>query len=326
MTLSESLLESLCARAPVPAECPDVAAWWPRHLRVAREWPVPVERSIAGGLDADRAGWAFAAGYQAALHAMLPGLADDAIAALCVTEEGGNRPSAIRTTLRDAGAGRLRLDGGKRWTTLGPASAVLLVAALDARGGEARGAASGARPRIRVARVAAHAPGVSLSPMPDTGFVPEVPHARVGFAAVELDPDCLLPGDGYDGYVKPFRTVEDSHVTAALLAYLLAEGRRRDWPRAWCERAIATLLTLATVAAMDPRAAPTHLALAGALGCAHALFDEGGVLFARDPRDPAARRWARDAALLRIATAAREQRAARAWERADAISRPPPSA
>ena len=52
----------------------------------------------------------------------------------------------------------------------------------------------------------------------------------------------LLPGDGYDVYVKPFRTIEDIHVHAATIAYLVAEGRRRGWPHGWIERAVNLLL------------------------------------------------------------------------------------
>ena len=320
MSLSSQILESLLAPAPAPAECPDVSAWWPRHLAIVRDRELPIERSIAGGLAADRAGWAFAAGYQASLRALLPALPDDAVAAMCVTEEGGNQPKAIRSTLREAGAGRVRLDGSKRWTTLGPASALLLVAAVDARG------EPGERPRIRVVRVDAGAPGVALHPMPETRFVPEVPHARLEFDAVAIDDDALLPGDGYDDYVKPFRTIEDTQVSAAVLAYLFAESRRRGWPRAWCERALATLLAFSDVAALDPAAAATHIALAGALASAHELFAQAGDLFAAVPQDAAARRWARDCALLQVAGGVRAQRAARAWERVEGVSRPPPSA
>jgi len=320
MSLSPRLLELLLAPTPVPGECPDVSAWWPRQLAITRDWGRPFERSIAGGLAADRAGWAFASGYQASLRALLPALPDEAVAAMCVSEDGGNQPRAIRSTLRDSGDGRIRLDGSKRWTTLGPASALLLVAAVDLRG------EPGARAQIRVVRVDAGAPGVALHPMPETRFVPEVPHASVDFDAVAIQADALLPGDGYDGYVKPFRTIEDTQVSSAVLAYLFAESRRRDWPHAWCERALATLLAFSGVALLDPAAASTHIALAGALASAHELFDQAGALFADGPQDAAARRWARDRALLQVAASVRAQRTARAWERAEGVSRPPPSA
>jgi hypothetical protein len=311
MTLSASLLDRLLAPPAQPAGCPDVAGWWPRHRARTQAWPAPIDRSIVGGLDADRAGWAFASGYQAALRALVPSLPDDAVAALCVTEEGGNTPKAIRSTIRASGPGRVVVDGHKRWTTLGPASGVLLVAAVDARAGEG----AGARPTIRVVRVPTGLPGLALRPMPDTRFVPEVPHAQVDLVGVELADDALMPGDGYDAYVKPFRTVEDVHVSAAVLAYLFGCSRRRDWPRAWTERALAVLAAFADLAARDPRAPSTHLLLAGTLALAHGLYTEASDHFAQGPRDDEASRWVRDVALMQVAGAARTQRAMRAWER-----------
>jgi acyl-CoA dehydrogenase len=316
MPLPSDLLDLLLSPPPAAQDCPDIAAWWPIHQRTVQRWSRPIERAIGGGAVADRAGWAFASGYQAALRALLPELPDDTVAAMCVTEEAGNQPKAIRSTLSQAGLGSLRLDGSKRWTTLGPASGLLLVAAVDAREPAAE------RPRIRVVRVPTGAAGVSLQPMPETRFVPEVPHARLRFEGVSLPQEALLPGDGYDAYVKPFRSIEDTQVSAAVLAYLLAESLRRGWARDWSERALAVLLAFSALAETDPRAPSTHLALTGALAWAHALFAEAGTLFAQGPQDASAGRWARDATLMQVAGAVRAQRAARAWERIGARTAP----
>jgi len=308
MSPTRRLLDLLLAPTPPAVDCPDVATWWPRHRAAAQRFETTIERAIAGGLAADRVGWAFAAGYQAALRALVPALPADTIAALCVTEDGGNQPKAIRTTLGESPDARLVLQGNKRWTTLGPDSGLLLVAAVDTRG------AAGERPAIRVVQVPSGTPGVTLEPMPDTRFVPEVPHARVSLQAVSLPAAALLPGDGYDAYVKPFRTVEDSHVSAAVLAYLYGEARRRGWPQGWCERALATLAGFADASQLEARAAGTHLLLAGVLAWSHALVAEATELFARGPEDAAAARWARDVPLMQVAGSARAQRAARAWE------------
>ena len=77
------------------------------------------------------------------------------------------------------------------------------------------------------------APGLEVLPMPPTRFVPEVPHARIRLEHVRVEPAALLEGDAYERTVKPFRTVEDIHVHAATLAYLLAEASLRGWPAAW---------------------------------------------------------------------------------------------
>ena len=108
--------------------------------------------------------------------------------------------------------------------------------------------------------------------MPETAFVPEVPHARVQLQGVRVDAAALLPGDGYARYVKPFRTVEDIHVTLAVLAYLLREARHRGWPQEFSERTTALLVAFAELATASADAATTHVALAGASSWAQRLY------------------------------------------------------
>jgi alkylation response protein AidB-like acyl-CoA dehydrogenase len=201
------------------------------------------------------------------------------------------------------------VDGAKRWTTLGPDSSLLLVV------GALPPSEDAARTQLKVARVPVGRPGLQLLPMPETRFVPEVPHARVQLEAVKLDAAALLPGDGYERYVKPFRTIEDVHVTLAVLAYLLRETRQRGWPSGFAERLCATLVVLSDLAGAAADAPVTHVVLAGALAQAHALYAEAGTLWATTGDEPAASRWTRDAALFGVAGSARSQRAARAWER-----------
>jgi hypothetical protein len=291
----------------------DVAGWWEAWLALEGSATNPAALALAGGFAADRVGWAFASGYQAALRALLPGLPHGTLAALCVTEAEGNRPRHIRTTIAPQPDGSLRIDGAKRWTTLGPSSTLLLIV------GSLPGAADAARPSLRVARVPVPAPGLALQPMPPTRFVPEVPHAQVLMHDLRVAADALLPHDGYEAYVKPFRSIEDLHVTLAVLAYLLREGRARRWPAAFNEELVATLSLMLQLARDDPSAAPTHLALAGALHIAHRLYAEASRLWQAAGADPAAQRWQRDAPLFEVAGAAREQRAVRAWERLAAM-------
>lgn len=262
---------------------------------------------MAGGHAADRLGWAFASGYQAALRALLPTLPEDGMAAFCVTEADGNTPRAIRSSLKRDAAGFV-LDGSKRWTTLGPSGGLFLVAARDE-------AACGERVALRIARVSSTAPGVRVEMMPPTRFVPEVPHAQLHFEGVRVAPDDLLPGDGYDFYVKRFRTVEDLHVNAAMLAYLVREAGRLAWPRDWIERTIAVLVAERGLALDDPMQTAVHIALAGALAVASTLMTEAEQNWARNADDPAFARWQRDRELLGVAGKARATRTERAWER-----------
>ncbi|HWS75601.1 MAG TPA: acyl-CoA dehydrogenase family protein [Quisquiliibacterium sp.] len=309
----DPIASALAAPPAAAAAMEDVAAWWPAHRKLADRHRAPFALSVAGGLAADRAAWAFATGYQAALRALLPGLPDDVLAAFCVTEAGGNRPRDIQTTFRDAGDGMLSITGAKRWSTLGPESTLLLVV------GQAVAApdAPAARSTLRVAPVRADAPGVAIEPMPPTAFVPEVPHARIALQDVRVAADSLLPGDGYDRYVKPFRTIEDTHINAALMAWLLREARVRGWPAAFSERVVAALAALQHVSTMDPASPACHVALTGALDWCQRLYAEAGPLWEACGDPAAAGRWTRDAALFGLASAVREQRALRAWERLD---------
>lgn len=299
------MLPQLSASQAVAAPCESVAAWWPRHRRIAAEHPGTIEQAIVGGFVADRVGWAFASGYQAALHALFPDAPQDRLCALCVTEADGNSPKAIKSTLK-GGAEGWCLNGSKRWATLGPDGSLFFVAARDE-------AASNERPAIRIARVSSNAPGLKIQSMPETRFVPEVPHAQLQFDNAKVD--ALLPGDGYDLYVKPFRTVEDIHVQAAVLAYLMREAQRLAWPGPWIERLSALLAALSTLSNMPPSNAETHIGLAGALRISAGLIEEAESFWLQSATDPAAMRWQRDRELLNVASKARELRAQRAWER-----------
>jgi hypothetical protein len=308
---ADAIAEALSA-PPRMHVCDTVGEWWPRWLGITARHRASIDRAIAGGCDADRLGWAFAAGYQAALRALLPSLPDAVLAALCVTEAEGNHPKAIRTTLTPEGAG-LRISGEKRWTTLGPDGGVFIVIAREAGSPEER-------PALKAVLLRSGTPGLSVLPMPPTRFVPEVPHARIRLEDVRVEAGSALAGDAYERYVKPFRTVEDIHVHAATLAYLVAEARVRGWPAAWVERTVAALQALARLAALDPLAPATHIALAGALAIGHGLIEETERHWAGRDDEPA-RRWRRDRELMGVAGSARERRLASAWKALDAQAR-----
>ena len=298
------MLPQLSASQARALPCENVAQWWPRHRAIADGHPDPIHQAIVGGFVADRVGWAFASGYQAALRALIPDAPADRICALCVTEADGNSPKAIRSSL-SRHADRWTLNGSKRWTTLGPEGALFFVAARDE-------AASAERPAIKLVKVFSDTPGLKIESMPPTRFVPEVPHAQLHFENLQVAE--ILPGDGYANYVKPFRTVEDIHVQAAVLSYLMREGQRLAWPQHWLERLSAMLAALGKIADMPAAEAETHIALAGALAIGAGLIGETEEFWKRSATVPAARRWARDRELLAVAGKAREQRTTRAWE------------
>jgi hypothetical protein len=139
---------------------------------------------------------------------------------------------------------------------------------------------------------------------------PEIPHAEVTFDAVAIEPSDVLPGDGYAAYLKPFRTVEDAHVMAAIVAYGVAVARDHAWSREWIEDAVSTLLSLREIGAADPSSAATHVALAGALRQVRTLVATADVA----KLDAGMRAcFERDRNLLRIAETVRAKRRETAW-------------
>lgn len=274
-----------------------------RAYRAAQSPGTPtVDQAALGGSHADGVGWAFAAGYEAALARLDPaGVRGGTLAALCATEEGGGHPRAIQSTLAQAPGGFV-LSGRKTWVTLGADVDMLLVVASV--GGDAEG-----RNRLKVVRVPALRSGVTLQAGQPTPFAPEIGHARATFDAVVVSPGDVLPGDGYDDALKPFRTIEDIHVTAAVLGWAIGVGRSSGWERAWLEHALAALLLLRAAGDAPPLAAGTHLALAGALRLVRQVLEAAD--WARS--DAARASWERDRRLLDVATSVRAARLEAAW-------------
>ena len=298
-------------RAPVPPVHASIAAWWAVHRAEVRGLPT-IARAMIGGASADRLSWAFAAGYGAALRALVPDalLGEEDLAALAATEERGAHPKGILTELRRDAAGALSLHGKKRWVTMAPEAQWLFVVARDV----AAPPSASDRPVLRVVRVARAAAGVTVQTLPPTPFVPEIPHAEIALDAVAVGAGDVLPGDGYDRYLKPFRTIEDIHVHAAALAWLGALARRPGFADAPVARISAVLAALHALARADPSAPTPHVALAGAIAGTESLLSDLDADWARAPAEVRAR-WDADRALFGVAGKVRAQRTARAFER-----------
>ncbi|MEM7435806.1 MAG: acyl-CoA dehydrogenase family protein [Myxococcota bacterium] len=259
----------------------------------------PFEAAVSAASQVDRLAFAFSVGYPAALERMVPGV--DFPAALCVTEAKGNTPRSTETSLEADGSDN-RLRGTKSFVTFGNLATTLIV---SARIGER----PDGRPDIAVVRVPANRQGVTLQKLPDTPFVPEVPHAAVRFENVSVSSTERLPGDGYLGYVKPFRTIEDIHVVGATLGYLLGLARRTGGASVLAAELSANLLSLDRLRIAEPLDPRVHVALHGVYESVGRLI--GGQMFAALlAAAPAAERdrWERDQALLRVASKARAAR------------------
>jgi acyl-CoA dehydrogenase len=274
-----------------------------RAHRAAEEGSHTVEQAALGGLMSEGIGWAYVAGYQAALVRLDPqGMLGGVLGSLCATEEGGGHPRAIRATLTPR-EGAFVLSGRKSWVTLGDAAEVLLVVASV-------GADPHGRNRLRVARVPARRAGVTVSEAPPLPYVPEIAHAKAAFDDVAIGDNELLPGDGYDDALKPFRTIEDIHVMAAVLGWAIGVGRASEWPRSWIDEALALVLTLHATSDGPPLSPETHVVLAGAQSLARRLLDDAA--WSRCDEGTRAR-WERDRPLLGVAKGVREARLEAAW-------------
>jgi len=285
-----------------PPRVADYATWKRTWHRTVDAWETPIDRAFMGGLNADRPAWALAAGYQAALQALVPTLPPEKTAAICVTEQHGTHPSRMlcRLTAPAAGESGWRLDGRKTFVTGAQAADLLLVAASI-------GVSAEGRNRLRTAVVPARLPGVDITPLPDLGFVPELPHGQVHFHCVALADEALLPGDGYAQAVKPFRTLEDVHVTGAFLGWFFAVGRRSDWPDGIRESLLALMAAVRLLALAPPTGPHVHLALGGLLHQVARLTDKMEPLWERV--DSQTRQWwRRDCRVLDIAAAVRSRR------------------
>lgn len=273
-----------------------------------------LERAVVGGFFADRLGLAFAAGYGAALRALVPSLTEGVIAGLCATEAGGAHPSSIATLLRRDATGAATLDGSKTFATLADEADVLFVVASEGR-------LESGKNRLRLVRVRTSGAGVRITRRPDLPFAPEIGHAEVVFHDAPVTATDVLPGDGYDVYLKPFRTIEDIHVHAACLGWLVGVAGRSGWPRAFFEQAAAIALGLTGAAALDPSAPEGHVALAGLLAQTQALVASSEAEWATVDAETR-ERWQRDRPLLGVAQAARGLRLAAAWRALGAGSEP----
>lgn len=261
-----------------------------------------VERALWAGFHTDRLGFAFAGGYGAALrrlfeHAQVP--LPNGVVCLAASESGGAHPRAIATRL-DKEGGALLLRGEKTFATLASAADEMLVVA-------SRGQTPDGKNRLRVVRVPRRARGVTIQDRAPTPFAPEIPHAMVRFEDVVVDDAAVLPGDGYDVWVKPFRTIEDTHVMASTVGYLVGAARAYGWDRAILAELVSAGLLLVDLCARDPSAALTHVALAGVLGSTRRLVASLETEWSK-ASDEERTRWQRDLPLMLVAENARTKR------------------
>jgi acyl-CoA dehydrogenase len=292
------ILSFLLERPTTVAEIESTRACFDALEKLDATFSSSVDRAAAGGFLADRIGYAFLAGYRAALYRLDPTLSR---ASLCASEEAGVHPRSIKTRLAPHD-GAFVLDGDKTFATLASAADTLLVVA-------SRGQRDG-RNWLQIARIPANREGVTIRDRDPIEFAPEIRHARVAFRNVRVSPEEILEGDGYERVLKPFRTIEDIHVMAACLGHVVRLVRAHGESRDLAERALAAIAAFRDLEPRDPSSRAVHVALAGVITTVGEVA-RGMTLAGADEATRA--RWNRDLPLLMVAGTARELRREAAW-------------
>ena len=254
----------------------------------------PFELAVLGGRVAATPGLAFLAGYQAALRRLWPA-APEGLGALCATEDRKLRPADMQTRL----AG-LQVTGRKDFVIAGAAASWLLVPARDEAPGE--------RPKLSLCVVGCGERGVVVEGGPALPLVPDIPHGRLRLDNVTCR---RLAGDGWDAYVKPFRTLEDLHVLTALVGWLYGVGLESGWPQRLQLQLAGILAGAAEVSRLSPMEAGTHLLLASLSLQFDTLADDVDGALATGPA-LWLKLWRRDRGVLQLARGAQAKRLAQA--------------
>lgn len=254
----------------------------------------PFELATVGGRLMATPGLAFLVGYQAALRMLWPS-APQSLGAMCATEQRSLRVADMQTRLND-----LRVSGRKDFVTAGDAADWLLVAARSEESGETA--------RLSLAVVYPGEPGVRVEKLPAIPLMPDISHGRLFLNNALCE---LLAGDGWDAYVKPFRTLEDIYVLSAMTAWLYGVGHDSDWSQALQLRLLALLAGCAEVSRQAPNNPVGHLLLGGLFAQFDGLKAEVNQALAEGPSHWAAM-WQRDQAVMDLAAGARGKRLAKA--------------
>lgn len=291
---------------------PDMASWFKAFKERTKTLPGSVERAIWGGRTSSCLGFAFSAAYQSAIESLF-NLNESALASFCVTEQQGNHPRAIQTTLAEEGQTNktFSLSGHKSFVSGGLDSTILYVACKAGEQPAKEGQAP--LPLIKMVRVDTGQDGVSIAAMPELPFLPEVSHGSVSFRNVEIGSENILEGDGYLGYVKPFRTSEDLHVLAAITAFRLGEALAFDWPKESIEQHLSLLLSITGVADMPLDSPAMHLALSGCRNNLDVLIEKTDTFF-QETHPAGFQHWLRDRSILGVAKKAHNARTTKAWD------------
>ena len=304
MQLLDTLLDASQKRGTFES----MASWFDAFNKQTRQFDRTIERAILGGRLSKNMGFAFASGYQSAVEALFQGqiVAEGSrqIASLCVTEEEGNYPRAIKTCLVEEN-GRFFLSGNKAFVSGANDAQRMFIACRTGEDDQGR-------PQLKMVSVPTDAIGVEIKSLPTLKFIPEVSHGSVSLDRIELSSAQILKDDGYTHYVKPFRTYEDLHVLAAVLGYRLGEAIDSGWSQDIIQAHLPLILAIRALGDMDLSQATVHISLAACRDQLMDLIEKTDSVFEQyNPQHY--RFWLRDKVLLKVAIKAHKLRTEKAW-------------
>ncbi|MFX0103532.1 MAG: acyl-CoA dehydrogenase family protein [Candidatus Hodarchaeota archaeon] len=283
--------------------------WYKSRGITMNEWS-NLDRAVLSGFHSPNVAFAFASGYQSAIHHLVPGLPRDKIVSFCVSEEGGAHPGSIRASIQPDDETRSHqqhvVNGKKRWISLACEADLFLVAA-------SAGQTSDGLNDIKMVKVPRR-DGITTKKMEGVPFMPEISHGEVLMQDVRVEENLLLPGDGYVDYIRPFRTVEDVHVLAAILGHVQGIAIQFKWPNAIQEIGLAMISSLRSLAMADLRLSSSHVVLGGIFKLVEGYLEDLAPFWS-NTSDSTRKAWKRDSVIIQVASNARKARLERAWDK-----------
>jgi len=306
MTNDISVLDAILATTEARHSYDSMADWFKNFNLKTRQFESSVDRAILGGRLSQNLSFAFASGYQSAVESLFSNNEPDyLLSSLCVSEDKGNRPRHMETTLVETDGLKV-LNGSKKFVSGASDSQLMYVACKV-------GSDQDGRAILKVVSLASDTPGVTITPLPTLPFIPGVSHGKVSFDQVEISQVQVLSGDGYAKYIRPFRTYEDLHVLAAVLGFRIGQAIDSSWGEEAVQAHLSLVLSLQALNQCSLTSATSHIGLASCRDELNRLIDMYDAKFeANDVSGFEA--WKRDRMILNVAKGAHEKRTSSAWD------------
>jgi hypothetical protein len=268
-------------------------------------WDLPVDRAISEGFFSDRVAYAFYAGFQAAFYYLLPESKKNTVFGFCVSEQHGSHPSKIKANLKKIpDSEKWCINGYKKFVSCALYADQLLVAA-------SKGTNDKNKNILKIILLKSDVKGLKIEPMNNIPFIPEISHGIITFDNVIVDESQILPEDGYKNYIKPFRTIEDICIYAALLGYLFKAACKFYWPKKIKEHVLFLLTGIRSLSKSDFKDPAAHIVLGGFEYQLNSLFKELFSYWNKEDKEHL--RWHRDHSIFNIAQNTKAKRLAAAW-------------